>query len=81
MSKAIFKVTCDKPILFSSVQFYFNKLGFNWKGVWRDNLMNFSNGTQWLFLHDDKSFGWSTREDCGVPDYDEKAFNKYFEER
>jgi len=61
-SKPLLKITCDKSIFFFGAQLYFNQRGFDWKATWKGTLREFSNNTQYLYLLENKTFGWGVKE-------------------
>ena len=78
-SRPKLKITCEQPIFFLGAQMYFHQLGFDWKAAWKGMLMEFSsNGTQWLYLHEDKTFGWSVKGEARVPEYTKELYKKLF---
>ncbi|MDB4330494.1 hypothetical protein N9948_02115 [bacterium] len=81
----LLKVTCQTPKDYKDAQKKFRKLGFDWRAAWKGFNMQFSQNVQYLYLKNDKTFGWDSYESChkGTPsstasEYTSSLYAKFF---
>lgn len=56
---------------------YFHQRGFDWKATWEGTLREFSNNTQYLYLLDDRTFGWGVQE-TNTKEYTPELYKELF---